>query len=61
MQAYAYGKFLGELTVRFDGAGEIISANGEQLVMDAWVEEDKAVVARLATLAKPLPRHILRA
>ena len=54
VQAYAYGKFLGELAVRFDDAGEIISASGEPIIMDAWVEEDKAVVARLATLAKPL-------
>jgi len=54
VQAYAYGKFLGELAVRFDDAGEIISASGEPLIMDAWVEEDKEVVARLATLAKPL-------
>ena len=54
VQAYAYGKFLGELSVHFDDAGEIISASGEPIIMDAWVEEDKEVVARLATLAEPL-------
>ena len=48
VQAYAYGKFLGELSVSFDDAGEIITAEGEPIIMDAWVEEDKEVVARLS-------------
>ena len=56
VQAYDYGKFLGELSVRFDDAGEVVSASGEPIIMDAWVEEDKAVVARLANLAKPLDK-----
>jgi len=54
VQAYAYGKFLGELSVSFDDAGEIITAEGEPIIMDAWVEEDKDVVARLSQLARPL-------
>jgi len=54
VQAYAYGKFLGELSVSFDDAGEIITAEGEPIIMDAWVEEDKEVVARLSQLALPL-------
>lgn len=28
VQAYAYGKFLGELNVTFDDAGEIVEAKG---------------------------------
>lgn len=54
VQAYAYGKFLGELNVTFDDAGNIIEAVGEPLIMDAAVSEDEAVVARLGVLAEPL-------
>ena len=54
VQAYAYGKFLGELNVTFDDAGEIKQAVGEPLIMDASVTEDAAVTARVAEAAKPL-------
>ncbi|MGV6848010.1 MAG: bifunctional metallophosphatase/5'-nucleotidase [Marinibacterium sp.] len=54
VQAYAYGKFLGELNVVFDDAGKLISATGEPLIMDAAVVEDEDTVARIAELAKPL-------
>ncbi len=54
VQAYAYGKFLGELNVTFDDAGEIVSATGEPLIMDAAVAEDGATVERIAELAQPL-------
>ena len=54
VQAYAYGKFLGELNVTFDDAGEISSATGEPLVMDAAMGEDDATVARVAEAAAPL-------
>ena len=54
VQAYAYGKFLGELNVTFDDAGEIVSATGEPLIMDATVAEDAQTVERIAELGKPL-------
>lgn len=54
VQAYAYGKFLGELNVVFDDAGKVVSATGEPLVMDAAVTEDAGTVARVAELALPL-------
>lgn len=54
VQAYAYGKFLGELNVSFDDAGNITSATGEPLLLDASVVEDAGTVARIAELAKPL-------
>ncbi len=54
VQAYAYGKFLGELNVTFDDAGEIIEATGEPLIMDAAVAEDAATKERVAELAVPL-------
>ena len=34
VQAYAYGKFLGELNVTFDDDGRIVEAVGEPLIMD---------------------------
>lgn len=54
VQAYAYGKFLGELNVTFDDAGNIVEATGEPIVMDAAVMEDAATVARIAEAAAPL-------
>lgn len=54
VSAYAYSKFLGELNVVFNDAGDIISATGEPLLMDASVEEDIETVARIAQAAKPL-------
>jgi len=54
VQAYAYGKFLGELNVTFDDAGNVITASGEPLAMDAGVAEDAAVKARITEAAQPL-------
>ncbi|NIZ14826.1 bifunctional metallophosphatase/5'-nucleotidase [Phaeobacter sp. HF9A] len=54
VQAYAYGKFLGELNVTFDDEGNLIEAVGEPLIMDAAVTEDDTTVARIAELAVPL-------
>jgi len=54
VSAYAYGKFLGELNVTFNEAGEIVEARGEPLVMDGEVVEHPETVARIAELAGPL-------
>ena len=54
VQAYAYGKFLGELNVTFNDAGEVVEAKGEPLIMDGAVAEDEGTVARIAELAGPL-------
>ncbi|KAA9008247.1 bifunctional metallophosphatase/5'-nucleotidase [Histidinibacterium aquaticum] len=54
VQAYAYGKFLGELNVTFSDEGEVMSAEGEPLIMDAAVAEDEATVERIGELAGPL-------
>jgi 5'-nucleotidase len=54
VQAYAYGKFLGELNVTFDDDGNVTEAVGEPIIMDAAVTEDGAVVDRIAEAAKPL-------
>ncbi len=54
VSAYAYGKFLGELNVVFDDAGEVLGATGGPLIMDATVAEDADTLARIAELAIPL-------
>ncbi|MDG1169278.1 MAG: 5'-nucleotidase C-terminal domain-containing protein, partial [Sulfitobacter sp.] len=54
VQAYAYGKFLGELNVTFDDAGNVTEAKGEPLIMDAAVTEDHGTVERISQAAAPL-------
>jgi 5'-nucleotidase len=54
VSAYAYGKFLGELNVTFNDAGDIVSATGEPLIMDAAVAEDQPTLERIAELGMPL-------
>ncbi|EEX16819.1 protein 5NUC [Citreicella sp. SE45] len=54
VSAYAYGKFLGELNVTFDDDGNVVSAEGAPLIMDASVAEDAATVDRIAEAAAPL-------
>ncbi|MEM9344444.1 MAG: 5'-nucleotidase C-terminal domain-containing protein [Pseudomonadota bacterium] len=54
VQAYAYGKYLGELVLTFDDDGNLVSAEGEPVLIDASVEENADVVARIAELAAPL-------
>ncbi|MBV0912696.1 bifunctional metallophosphatase/5'-nucleotidase [Anianabacter salinae] len=54
VQAYAYGKFLGELNVTFDDDGNVTEASGAPLLMDAAVTEDEATKARIAEAAAPL-------
>ncbi len=54
VQAYAYGKFLGELNVTFDDDGNITEATGEPVIMDAAVTADEATVARISEAAAPL-------
>jgi len=54
VQAYAYGKYLGELTVAFDDAGAVVSATGAPRLLDASVAEDAAIKARVAEAAIPL-------
>ncbi len=54
VQAGAYGRYLGELTVDWDETGAVTAAYGEPLVMDAAIPEDEAIAARVAELAAPL-------
>jgi len=54
VQAYAYGKFLGELNVTFDDEGKVIEATGAPLIMDAAVTEEQGTKDRIAEAAQPL-------
>jgi 5'-nucleotidase len=54
VQAYAYGKFLGELNVTFNDAGEITATTGDTISIDGTVAEDAQTVARIAEMAAPL-------
>ena len=53
-QVYAYGKYLGHLTLTFDDAGVLTSVEGEPILLDASVAEDEAIAARVAEMAEPI-------
>ncbi|MFG5383132.1 bifunctional metallophosphatase/5'-nucleotidase [Yoonia sp. R2-816] len=54
VQAYAYSKYIGHLVLEFDDAGNVTSASGDTILLDASVAEDEAAVARVAELAGPI-------
>ena len=54
VQAYAYSKYIGHLTLVFDDDGTLTSATGDTILLDASVAEDEAAVARVAELAGPI-------
>lgn len=54
VQAYAYGKYLGELNVTFDDEGVITEATGNPITLDGGVAEDKATKDRVTEMAAPL-------
>ncbi len=54
VQAYAYSKYVGHLVLEFDDAGNLLYASGDTILLDASVEEDPAIVARVAELAGPI-------
>lgn len=54
VSAYAYGKYLGELTLRFDADGRVVEATGEPILLDASFAPDPTFAARVAELAGPI-------
>ena len=54
VQAYAYGKYLGEINITFDVDGSIVVAAGEPILLDAGVAEDESTKKRISELAEPL-------
>ncbi|WOI56616.1 bifunctional metallophosphatase/5'-nucleotidase [Palleronia sp. LCG004] len=53
-QAYAYGKYLGEIDVTFSDDGEVTEISGTPVLLDSSVAEDEATLERVAALAEPL-------
>ena len=54
VQAYAYSKYLGHLEVTFDDDGNVVYASGDTMLLDASVEPDAEIAARVAELAGPI-------
>ena len=54
VQAYAYSKYLGDLTVVFDDGGVVKSTSGEPKLLDASVTPDADYVAKVAELGGPI-------
>src|SRR5690606_30993248 len=54
VQAGEYGKYLGKVTITWDDDGNVISAEGNPILLDASVVADQATVDKLATYSGPL-------
>lgn len=54
VQAEAYSKYLGELAITFDEDGYVTEATGDTLLLDASIEPDAEIEARIAELAGPI-------
>jgi 5'-nucleotidase len=54
VQAGQYGKYLGELKVTWDDDGNVLSAEGDPLLLDASITPDEEFSARVAELGEPL-------
>jgi 5'-nucleotidase / UDP-sugar diphosphatase len=54
VQAFAYSKYLGHLVLEFDDAGNVTSASGDTILLDASVTPDVEIAARVAELAGPI-------
>lgn len=53
-QAYAYSKYIGKLSLTFDDAGNVTAAEGEPVVLDASVEPNAEMAARIAEMGAPI-------
>ncbi|MGB0499033.1 MAG: bifunctional metallophosphatase/5'-nucleotidase [Rubricella sp.] len=54
VQAYAYSRYVGELTLEFDDAGVVMDAYGDTILLDASVAPDEAIAARVAEMREPI-------
>ncbi len=52
--AYSYGKYLGDLAVTWDAEGNVISAEGDPILIDSSVTPNEEYVTRLAELEEPI-------
>ena len=54
VQAYAYSKYLGKIEVTFDDDGNVISAEGDPILLDASIVPDAKIAARIAEMGAPI-------
>lgn len=54
VQAYAYSKYLGKIEVTFDDNGNVISAEGDPILLDASIVPDGKIAARIAEMGAPI-------
>ncbi|MEM1004635.1 MAG: bifunctional metallophosphatase/5'-nucleotidase [Pseudomonadota bacterium] len=54
VQAYAYSKYLGEITLTFDEAGSVMSAVGDPILLDASVAQNAEIAARVSEMGAPI-------
>ena len=54
VQAYAYSKYLGEIALTFGEDGYVTGASGDTILLDASVEPDAGIEARIRELAGPI-------
>ena len=52
--AYAYSKYIGHLTLTFDDAGNVTDIAGQPVLLDASVEPDAGLLARVQEMAAPI-------
>ncbi len=56
VQAYAYGKYLGEVSVTFDDDGNVKKAKGQPWLLNAMVQPDPEMLAYIKKAAEPLEK-----
>ncbi len=61
VQAGAYSKYLGHLTLSFDDAGKLTAATGDTMLLDAGVKPDPAILDRVKELSGPITELKTRA
>lgn len=54
VQAYAYSKYVGHLTLTFSDDGKVLDAGGDTILLDASVTPVAEIAARVAELAGPI-------
>jgi len=54
VQAYAFSRYLGDLSLEFDEDGAVVAAEGDSVLLDAAFAEAEDVAAHVAALAGPI-------
>ncbi|XP_045916256.1 5'-nucleotidase [Micropterus dolomieu] len=57
VQAYAFGKYLGNLMVTFDHAGNVVKSSGNPILLDSSVPQDPEILADVEEWKKNLANY----